>query len=199
MADLADIFRLEKGDLLALPRFAEKSVDKLLAAIEARRKIDLARFLVALSIDNVGEEIALDLVEHFGSLTKIRSVGLTELAAIPGVGEVVAKSIYDWFRSTTNKNLLERLLQEVKIIRTETTTSSSKLKGQIFVLTGTLATWSREDAKNIIRQNGGEVSSSVSKQTSYVLAGVEPGSKYQEAQKLGVKIIDEVEFQRLIA
>ncbi|MEK7091886.1 MAG: NAD-dependent DNA ligase LigA, partial [Patescibacteria group bacterium] len=199
VADLADIFRLEKGDLLALPRFAEKSVDKLLAAIEARRKIDLARFLVALSIDNVGEETALDLVEHFGSLTKIRSVGLTELAAIPGVGEVVAKSIYDWFRSTTNKNLLERLLQEVKIIRTETTTSSSKLKGQIFVLTGTLATWSREDAKNIIRQNGGEVSSSVSKQTSYVLAGVEPGSKYQEAQKLGVKIIDEVEFQRLIA
>lgn len=199
VSSFVDIFRLEKGDLLALPRFAEKSADKLLAAIEIRRKIDLARFLVALSIDNVGEETALDLAEHFQTLAKLQSADIEKLEAIPGVGTVVAQSIYDWFRRPANQTLLAELLAEVKISPSRLDARSAKLQGQTFVLTGTLPTLSREAAKNLIRQNGGEVSSSVSKHTDYVLAGEEPGSKYQEAQKLGVKIIDEAAFERLIS
>lgn len=200
-----DIFRLRKGDLLALPRFAEKSVDKLLAAIDSRRKISLSRFIIALSIPNVGEETAVDLAEHFGSLEKLRSSRVEELQAIEGVGEVVAEAIYDWFRSADNRSLVERLLRQVVIDPALTPRQGSKLSGQTFVLTGTLPTLSRDQAKELIRQNGGSVSSSVSKQTDFVLAG-EPNpadgqgvsSKMTQAKKLGVRVISESEFFKMI-
>ena len=200
-----DIFRLKKGDLLSLPRFAEKSADKLLSAINSRRKISLSRFIIALSIPNVGEETAVDLAEHFGSLEKLRSSSVGELQAIEGVGGVVAEAIYNWFRVVDNKTLVERLLKQVDIDYQATSQKGSKLSGQTFVLTGSLPTLSRDQAKELIRQNGGDVSSSVSKQTDFVLAG-EPNpadgqgasSKMIQAKKLGVKIISEAEFLKLI-
>ncbi|MFA6416343.1 MAG: NAD-dependent DNA ligase LigA [Candidatus Paceibacterota bacterium] len=193
-----DIFRLKKGDLLALPRFAEKSADKLLEAIETRRKISLPRFITALSIPNVGEETAVDLAEHFGDLEKLRASRREELQAIEGVGGVVADSIYHWFRETDNRSLTERLLSQVQIENTIMAKKSAKLAGQTFVLTGTLPTLSRDQAKDLIRQNGGEVSSSVSKQTDFVLAGAEAGSKLDQARKLELKIISEAEFFKIL-
>jgi len=194
-----DIFRLKKGDLLALPRMAEKSVEKLLTAIDSRRSVSLARFIISLSIPNVGEETALDLAEHFGDLAKLRGAGREELQAIEGVGEVVAEVIYDWFRLADNRALVDRLLKQVKIETGEVTpVGDLSLKNKIFVLTGTLPTLLRDQAKTLIRQNGGEVSSSVSSKTDFVLAGEEAGSKLAQAQKLGVKIITEIDFLKMI-
>ncbi len=198
IADFADIFRLEKGDLLALPRLAEKSADKLLLAIDKKRKISLARFLTAISIDNVGEETAADLAEHFGSLTKLREAKEEELSKIPGVGNVVAHSIYDWFKTESNKKLLERLLKEIEVEEAGQHRLNGRLAGKTFVLTGTLPTLAREEAKSLIRLAGGEISSSVSVKTDYVVAGVEPGSKYDKALELGVAIIDEAGLKKLL-
>lgn len=195
-----DIFSLKKGDLLVLPRFAEKSVDNLLEAIEKAREVDLAKFLVGLSIDQVGEETAIDLANHFGSLEKIRKSSFEELDNIDGVGDVVAKSIYDWFRDKKNEHLLEKLLQQVKIKNPsgKATVGKGSLAGKKFVLTGTMEKMSRDEAKEKIRVLGGEISSTVSKTTDYVVVGENPGSKYDKAEKLGVKILNEKEFLNLI-
>ncbi len=199
IASFPDIFTLKRGDLLNLPRFAEKSVDNLLAAIEQSRKVSLARFLVALSIGQVGEETAEDLANHFKTIEKIAAAGLEELEKIEGIGGVVAASVYDWFRQLENKKLLRDLLREVKIAKVVLSAAAARpLKGQSFVLTGTLETMSRDEAKAAIKRLGGEVSSAVSKQTTYLVAGAEPGSKYDKAQALGVTILDEVQFQKLL-
>ncbi len=197
LSDFADIFTLKKGDLLSLPRFAEKSVDNLLASIEKSRRITLARFLVALSIPQVGEETAMDLASNFGSLGALRRASLSELEDIPGVGDVVARSIFEWFRQEENKHLLSRLLSEVQV---ESTSGSKggKLSGQTLVFTGTLPILSRDEAKSVARGAGGKVSSSVSVKTDFLVAGDNPGSKYEEAMKLGVKILSEDEFLRLV-
>jgi len=198
VARFDDIFRLKKGDLLVLPRLAEKSAEKLLTAIDSRRQVSLARFITALSIDNVGEETAIDLAEHFLTLAKLRQATISDLETLSGVGTVLAQSIYHWFRNSANQTLVDRLLDQVTILKI-TSPANLKLKGQTFVLTGTLPILSREEAKTLIRQAGGEISSTVSAKTNFLLAGLEPGSKYQTAQKLGVKIIDEKAFRRLIA
>jgi len=201
LTNFADIFKLKKDDLLALPRFAEKSVDNLLASIASRRQVPLSRFIVALSIPNVGEETAEDIAEHFGSLSKVQQASLSELEQIEGVGEVVARSVYDWFRDPDNKKTVSDLLAEITIKTPETKSRGKevgRLKGQTFVLTGTLPTLSRDEAKKLIKQNGGDVSSSVSSKTSYVLAGEEAGSKLKQAEGLGVTIIDEEEFLHLL-
>jgi len=204
LATFDDIFKLKKGDLLALPRFAEKSVDNLINAINERRQISLARFIVGMSIPNVGEETAEDIAEHFGSLDKIRQASLDELKNIEGVGEVVAQSIYDWFKQKENQKIVANLLSQLSIKNPENPETksrgkgASRLQGKTFVLTGTLPTLSRDEAKSLIKQNGGDVSSAVSSQTDYVLAGSEAGSKLIKAEKLGVKIINESEFYQLI-
>ncbi len=209
LANFVDIFKLKKGDLLALPRFAEKSVDNLLKAIDERRKVTLARFIVSLSIPNVGEETAEDLAEHFGSLDKIQGAKLEKLQKIEGVGEIVAQAVYGWFQQKANQKLVADLLSQITLKNPETKSrgkKEEKLTGQVFVLTGTLPTLSRDEAKVLIRQNGGEVSSSVSSQTDYVLAGdpstalraSEASSKLKKAQKLGVKIISEEEFKKIL-
>jgi DNA ligase (NAD+) len=199
IASFPDIFTLKRGDLLNLPRFAEKSVDNLLAAIEQSRKVSLARFLVALSIGQVGEETAEDLANHFKTIEKIAVAGLEELEKIEGVGGVVAASVYDWFRQPENKKLLRELLREVKIAKVVVSEAAPRpLKGQSFVLTGTLASMSRDEAKAAIKRLGGEVSSAVSKQTTYLVAGAGPGSKYDKALSLGVAVLDEAQFQKLL-
>ncbi|MBU1046213.1 NAD-dependent DNA ligase LigA [Patescibacteria group bacterium] len=191
-----DIFSLKKGDLLLLPRFAEKSVDNLLESIENAREIDLARFIMSLSIDQVGEETAIDLANRFGSFEKFKRASLEDLDNIEGVGEVVSQAIIEWFKDKENLKMLERLLKEVQIKNPQKT--SQKLKAQVFVLTGTLETIGRDEAKEKIRLLGGSVSSSVSVKTNFVVAGEKAGSKLDKAKKLGVKIINEKEFLKLI-
>lgn len=200
LATFVDIFKLKKGDLLALPRFADKSADNLIKAINERRQVSLARFIVGISIPNVGEETAEDLAEYFGSLDKIQNASLEELQNIEGVGEVVARSVYDWFHQPGNKKLISDLLTQISLLpeaspRAERT---KKLAGLVFVLTGTLPTLSRDEAKVLIKQNGGEVASAVSSKTNYVLAGAEAGAKLDKAEKLGIKIIDENKFRELL-
>jgi DNA ligase (NAD+) len=195
--DAADIFELKGGDLIPLERFAQKSAANLLTAIQARREISLPRFIIALGILHVGEETAYLLADEFVSLAKLREAKLEELEAVPDIGPVVAQSIYRWFRQKHNRDLLKRLLKHVTIKRYEPR-KKSKLAGKKFVLTGTLESFSRDEAKEKIRELGGEVSGSVSKETDYLVLGREPGSKLEEAKKFGVKIIDEKEFKKLL-
>jgi DNA ligase (NAD+) len=192
-----DIFTLEKGDLLALPRFAEKSVDNLLDSIEKARAVTLSRLITALSIDGVGEETAILISNKFGSIDKIKKAKIEELESINGVGDVVAKSIYDWMHDDTHLSMLNALMKQVKI-SSQQSAVSSQLINKIFVLTGTLESLSRDEAKEMIRNSGGNVSSSVSRKTDFVVAGAEAGTKLEKAEKLGVKVLDEKEFLKMI-
>ncbi len=191
-----DIFTLKKGDVLALPRFAEKSADNLLESIEKGRHTTLPRLITALSIDHVGTETAYDLAQHFKTIEALASATESELSAIPGIGPVVALSVSTWFKDTAHKKMIERLMRELVLEKPQET--GGVFSGMTFVLTGTLPTLERLEAQEIIRKNGGSVSSSVSQQTTYVLAGSEAGSKLEKAQKLGVPVIDEVAFKKLL-
>lgn len=194
ISDFTDIFKVEKGDLETLPRFGEKSINNLLSSIEKSRKVTLARFIASLSIPQVGEETARDLATHFKNAKNFQEATLEELESLNGVGPIVARAIVDWFSDSENKKLYSEILNEIKIQNDTQETISKKLSGLTFVLTGTLENLSREDAKDMVRKNGGEVSSSVSKNTSYVLAGSEAGEKLTKAESFGVKIISEKEF-----
>lgn len=198
IASFADIYRLKRGDLLALPRMGEKSADNLLEAIEARRNIPLAKLLVGLSIPQVGEETAEDIAKYFGSLEKIRRADRENFLAIPQVGEVVSLALADWFLDEKNIVQLDDLLSQIKVDKMTTSKVPGKLVGQTFVLTGTMEKYSREEAKKIIKSMGGDVSSAVSAKTDYVVAGEKPGSKKDDAERLGVKILTEKDFLKLI-
>lgn len=198
IADFADIFRLKKGDLLALPRFAEKSVDNLLEAISKSKQITLPRFLTSLSIPQVGEETAYDVARHFGSIDKIEKASIDEFRAIYGVGEVVAQSFVDWFGDVENKKRVKDILKHVTLV-SEPQNSARPLEGVSFVFTGSMKNLDRDTAQSMVRARGGDVSSSVSKRTSYVVAGEEAGSKLDKARDLGVKILSEDEFLKLVS
>lgn len=215
-----DIFTLKKGDMLPLPRFAEKSVDNILHAIEKAREVSFARFIFALSIDHVGEETAEDVAKHFmvfaDFYTKITQkdslAAQSELSHIYGIGEKVAESIVNWFSNDDNIALVERLLAQVDVLdekmgfgalgtsgaSTDSGALNSEIFGKTFVLTGTLASMSRDEAKAKIKKLGGDVVGSVSKNTDYVLAGEETGSKLDKAVELGVKVLSEEEFLEMI-
>lgn len=199
ISDFADIFTLEYGDLESLPRFAKKSAENLIESIKNSRKVTLSRFIVSLSIPQVGEETAEDIAERFSSLNKIMRAKEEKLAEIDGVGDIVAKSITDWFKEKDHQKLVERLLQNVSIENPKARKSRGRLFGKTFVLTGTLPNMTREEAKLIIKRKGGDVSSSVSSKTDYVVGGDDPGSKEKKARELGVKIIDERGFKKLTA
>jgi DNA ligase (NAD+) len=193
-----DIFRIRREDLLNLPRFAEKSADNLILAIQKSRKIILPRFISALSIPQVGEETAYDVSRHFGGdIEKIMRADVGDFLAIYGVGEVVARSMFDWFNESQNIKLVKNLLKYVSIVR-EDKGVTLKFEGKSFVFTGSLQTLDRDKAQELVRKNGGEVSSSVSKKTSYVVAGDEAGSKLDKASALGVNIISEKEFLDMV-
>lgn len=194
-----DFFTLKKGDLLSLPRFAEKSVDNLLSAIQNRKEISLPRFIISLSIPQVGEETAYLLAENFGNLEKLQNAKIENLESIEGIGPIVAKSIIDWFSEKENIKILNKLLKQAKIKQSASSGQhlGKKLESKTFVLTGTLSTMTRDEAKAKIRELGGGVSSSVSKETSFVVAGENPGSKYDDAVRLGVIILGEEEFIKL--
>lgn len=197
----ADIFKLTVDELLALPRFAEVSAEKLIKSINSRRQVALPRFITALSIPQVGEETAEDLAEHFGTLEKLMKASQEELAEINGVGEVVAEKVREFFADADNQKMIADLLKEVKIEPFDKLRAgkvNGKFKGQTFVLTGTMESMGRDEAKKKIKDLGGEVTSSVSANTTYVVAGDKPGSKYDKAQSLGVTILSEDEFLKLL-
>ncbi|HTK33372.1 MAG TPA: NAD-dependent DNA ligase LigA [Candidatus Paceibacterota bacterium] len=208
VTDFADIFRLKKGDLLALPRFAEKSVDNLLEAIEKAKKVTLPRFLTSLSIPQVGEETAYDVARHFEQGTRgkvqgesvldsIMDASIEDFRSIYGVGEVVAQSFVDWFADKGNKKLVKDIVKNVTIIP-EQINEARPLEGKSFVFTGSMKNLDRDTAQSMVRAKGGDVSSSVSKKTSYVVAGEEAGSKLDKARELGVAILSEEEFVKMV-
>ncbi len=194
-----DLFTLTKGDLLALPRFAEKSADNVIASIKNAKRVSLPRFIFSLSIPQVGEETAEDVSRHFKTLGKIQSATVEMLMKINGVGDVVAQSIVDFFKDTHQQKLVRDLLEHVTIERVVSQDSgNAKLGGKTFVLTGSLESMARDEAKAKIKSMGGDVTGSVSIKTDYVVAGTDPGSKYDNAIKLGVKVLSEAEFLKLI-
>jgi len=198
VSDPADLFELKQGDLLPLERFSEKSAENIVRAIQNKKEITLPKFIFALGIRNVGEETALDLAKHFFSLDKIEKAKILELENIQDIGLIVARSIYDWFRQKRNIEFLEKLKRVVRVKDYELGIKDKKLKGKTFILTGGLETMTRNEAKDKIRQLGGDISESVSKKTDYVVVGLEPGSKYDKAKKLGVKTINEKEFLNIL-
>lgn len=191
IATFDDIFTLKKGDLLSLPRFAEKSVDNLLSTIEKSRQVTLARLIASLSIPQVGEETAIDIAKHIPDIEK---ANFEQLQSIYGVGDVVAKSVVDWFSQKKNKDLYHRLLKQITITKEKT---SSKLSGKTFVLTGSLSA-PRDEIQNKIRLLGGDVSSSVSSKTSYVVAGENAGSKLDKAKELDIPTLSETELLNML-
>jgi len=197
--DPSDLFDLKEEDVAVLERFAEKSAENLIKSIQEKREITLPKFIYALGIRNVGEETAIDLAKHFSSLKKIREAKLEDFEKISDIGPIVSRSIFEWFNNKENLRFLEKLESKVKIENLKIEKFKNlKFSGKTFVLTGGLETMSRDQAKQKIRELGGEISESVSKKTSYVVAGSEPGSKADKAKNLGVKILSEPEFLKLI-
>jgi DNA ligase (NAD+) len=197
ITDAADIFSLDKGDIATLSRFGEKSAENIVEEIKNKKKIPLSRFLWALGILHVGEETARDLAQHFGTLDKIilsARQNLTEIDSIENIGPAVTKSVLQFFQDKNNLHFIEKLKQNGVTIEKVEKIKGGKFEGLTFVLTGTLSTMSREIAKEKIVKLGGKVSGSVSKNTSFVVAGEEAGSKLKDAQKLGVQILTEDEF-----
>jgi DNA ligase (NAD+) len=197
--DAADLFTLTTGDLEELERFGEKSAVNLVEAIHAAKSVTLARFINALGIPQVGEETAEDLAERFLTLDKFMRASYDELRDINGVGEKVARSIGEYFKEKKNLDYIVKLLANGVIIKKQKNErKTGKLSGQSFVLTGTLASMSREEAKEKLKALGADVNESVSKNTTAVIAGENPGSKYDKAKKIGVNILSEAEFLKMI-
>lgn len=194
----ADLFKLEPGDFLQLEGFAEISSNKLHKEIQDHREIELGRFINGLGIRHVGEETANDLAKHFGTVEAFREATKEELVSVEGIGGVVADSVSEFLHDAKEKKELEHLLDVVKVQHAKKRAANGPLAGTSWVITGSLEAMSREDAKERIRDLGGDVSESVSKKTSFVVVGAEPGSKYEKAQKLGVPILDEKEFLKKI-
>lgn len=195
VSEYDDIFDLTKDELLALPGFKETSAQKLLTAIDAARTVPLNRLLVGLSIDHVGEETALLLSQRFNTLMTLSQVDEEELSAVKGVGEIVAKSVERWFSTASNRELVKRLSTHLTVKRVDGPQRSGLLSGQTVVVTGTLPGYSRDEAKAAVKKAGGTVSGMVSKKTTFVLAGENPGTKLEKAQELGVPVLSEAEFR----
>ncbi|OHA79443.1 MAG: hypothetical protein A2747_03005 [Candidatus Yonathbacteria bacterium RIFCSPHIGHO2_01_FULL_44_41] len=198
ISNFDDLFTLTIGDVLSLPRFAELSAKNFIEAINNARTATLGKFLTALSIPHVGEETAHDIAQTFGSIEKIHEASFEDFNNVYGVGEVVAQSLADWFADEHHSALLDRLLAQVKIVNPQRKASKGKLAGKTFVLTGTLTTLGRDEAKEKVRALGGEIAESVSSKTSYVVAGENPGSKYDKAKSLGVPVLDEKAFLKML-
>jgi len=198
-----DFFTLREGDILELEGFAEVSAKKLVESIQkAAQKVSLSKLLTGLSLPHVGEETAILLAQNFKTIDELAAAGAGELEAIDGIGPIVAQALVEWFAGKENRELIKRLKKLLHIANHDFSTRSNLVElpffGKTFVLTGTMESLSRDDAKAKIRQLGGSVSSSVSAKTDYVVAGSDAGSKLDKAQALGVKVITEAEFLKLV-
>jgi DNA ligase (NAD+) len=202
--DVADLYTLRRTDLLQLEGFADKKVDNLLAAIEMSRNQPLSRLLNALGIHGVGEVMAADLVRHYPDLDTLSHATIEDLQRIEGVGPNIAQAIVDWFGRPANRNVLDKLCAasvwpRAQLIPDRSSKKPLPLDGLTFVVTGTLAGFSREEVKEYIQANGGKVIDSVSKKTSYLIVGEAPGSKFARAQELGIPVLDESGLRALTA
>jgi DNA ligase (NAD+) len=198
ISDAADLFTLSEGDINTLERFGEKSAENIVASIQDHKKISLARFIFALGINNVGEQTSEDLAEHFRSLEKLQQATVAEINSVENVGSVVSSSVHDWFHHKENSRFVGKLLSNGVEIVNPGKKVTGKFSGQTFVITGTLESMSRDEAKAKIKSLGGKTAESVSKNTDYVILGENPGSKYEKAQKLGVAILDEAAFLKIL-
>ena len=193
VTDMVSIYHLKKEMIEGLDGFGEKSADNILESIESSRRVPLHRFLFALGIRHVGEQTAKDIAKKFFTIDTLISAAYESLCEVEGVGDKVAEELVKYFSNKRNKEMLSRLLREVTIYN-EVTATASTLQGQSVVITGTLPTLSREEAKSLIESHGGKVSSSVSSKTSFILLGDNPGSKYDDAKNLGIPMLSEDEF-----
>jgi len=197
--NVADIYDLTKDKLLGLERFADKSAQNILKEIENSKKLPLERVIYGLGIRMVGERTAQFLAEHFGSMEALENAGVEELQNVNEVGPRIAESIAEFFGNSANRKLVSRLREAGLTMSGQKKERGTKLAGKTFVLTGTLAHFSRDEAKKMIEDAGGKVSGSVSKKTDYVVAGSDAGSKLDKAKELGVEVIDEGELKKLSA
>jgi len=198
VTSFADLYRLTKSDLLGLERMADKSASKVISAIEKSKTQPLWRLIAALGIPLIGSQSAQILSEHFSSLKKLMDADAGTLESIDQIGPSMAQSIHSYFKEPRNRKVIEQLLDAGLKPKTQKTTAGGKLAGKTFVLTGTLPNYKRSEVEKMIKDNGGKTGSSVSKNTDYVLAGADPGSKLDKANKLGIKILNEKDFLTLI-
>lgn len=204
ITDASDIFTLTKEDISILERFGEKSAENIIKEIEEKKKISFAKFIWALGILHVGEETSRDLAMHFGTLENLikashdSTLWEKKINEIENIGPAVTKSLYEFLNDKNNLHFLDKLKERGVVIKKEEKRELGKFSGVTFVLTGTLENMSREIAKEQILKHGGKVSGSVSSNTSYVVAGSEAGSKLKNAEKLGVKILNEEEFLKML-
>ena len=195
--DPADLYRLEEAQLLALDGFQEKKARNLLAALEESKHCPLSRFLLAIGIPNIGKRTARDLAQHFGTLAHLQSASREALLAIDDVGDIVAQSVVDFFSFPENQEMIARLLAAGVNPQPEGMAQTGALSGLTLVVTGTLPTFSRQEAEAFIREHGGTATGSVSRKTSFVVAGENAGSKLGKAQSLGIPVLSEEELLRL--
>lgn len=196
---LADLFRLRPEDLMQLEGFAERSAQKLVDAIQRRKRTELARFLLALGIPEVGVSVARDLAEHFGRLAAIMDASREELEAVPGIGPKMSEAIRGFFEDGRNRAAIHELVaQGIELEAAKRAVAARPLEGLRFVFTGALERFSRDEARRRVEALGARVTSSVSAQTDYVVVGVDPGSKLDDARRLGVKTVDEDGFIGLL-
>ncbi len=193
--DAADLYALRREDLEKLDRMAEKSAAKVAASIEESKSRGLDRLLFGLGIRFIGKTTALALARHFQTLDRLRAAGLEELQAAPDVGERMAQSLRDYFSHAKTHKLLEKLHRAGVKTDFEAAAGAQPLLGQTWVITGTLPSWSRDEARTILENAGAKVTESVSKKTTALLLGESPGSKFEKAQKLGVKTVTEAEVK----
>jgi DNA ligase (NAD+) len=196
--NVADIYDLTKETLLGLERMGDKSAQNVLNEIRKSKDLPLERVIYGLGIRMVGERTAQFLAEHFGSMEALESAGVEELQDVNEVGPRIAESIVEFFGIAANRKLVERLREAGLTLSGQKKQPGTKLAGKTFVLTGTLAHLTRDEAKKMIEDAGGKVTGSVSKKTDYVVAGADAGSKLDKAKELGVKVIDEKEMQGIV-
>lgn len=195
---VADLYTLRQEDLLQLDKFKQKSANNLLAAIENSKRNNLDKLVFGLGIRNIGDKAAAQLAEHFGSMQALAAASAEEIAAIDGIGAIMAESVTEFFAKAGTVDLLARLRAAGVNMDWHGEKKGTALAGMTIVVTGTLPTLSRQEAEALIARNGGKASGSVSKKTAYVLAGEAAGSKLTKARSLGVPVIDEAAFLRMI-
>ena len=198
VGQVVDLYHLDRDAVAALDRMGEKSADNLLAAIEGSKQADLSRVIFALGIRHVGQKNAKSLAEHFGNMQAVMDATAEDIAGIDGFGDVMAKSVAAFFELPQSRELVARLEAAGVNMQSRAVRKDDRFAGMTFVLTGTLPTMKRDEASALVEQYGGKTAGSVSKKTSIVLAGEDAGSKLVKAQQLGIRIIDEAEFLRMI-
>ncbi|MDC1142929.1 helix-hairpin-helix domain-containing protein, partial [Planctomycetota bacterium] len=201
ITDVASLYELQdkQEQMLELDRWGERKVEKLLAEIEKSRDTKLEKFLYSFGIRNVGQTVSSQIADATGSVEKLMAATTDELSEIDGVGPIIAESLTDWLAIDANRDLMQHLSSQLRIKKVKRLAAGEgKFAGQTFVFTGAMVIFKRKEAEDLVKQNGGKASSSVSKKTSYLVAGDKAGSKLKKAQEHGVPVITEEEFKQLL-